>query len=104
MDEDKKKEDEFVRKYEAAQNEKAEDFVRRYSATERELAANIEFLIVHRQLMRDVELERLEEESKKLLRKLKSLEVEEMVEEIQCFKEILSLQKTLLQNNDKPRD
>ena len=52
--------------------------------------------------MRDVELEKLEVQAQEVLDKLKELELEKMLEEIQCFKEILSLQKRLLKANSSP--
>ncbi len=96
--------DTFTKKYKSYENENTEDFLKRYSSTEAELKATIEYLIIHRQLMRDVEIERLEAESETLLRKIKEIDVEKMIEEIKCFKEILALQKKLLEKNDKPRD
>lgn len=93
--------DEFFKKYEAHEQETTEDFLKKYSSTEREIRETIEYLIHHRELMRDVELERLEDQSKKLIEKLKRTKKKIILEEIECFKEILSLQKQLLQN-DKP--
>lgn len=104
MKEKKMTDEEFIRKYEANENQTTEDFIRKHSATQKELEEIISYLIQHREMMRDVELERLEAESKTLLDKLKKIEAEKMTEEIKCFKNVLALQKRLLEENDKPRD
>ena len=96
--------DEFFKKYEAHQNETIEDFIKRYSSTETELREIISYLIHHRELMRDVELERLEAEAQKLTEKLRDNDRNQLLEEISCFKDILALQKKLIQENDQSRD
>ncbi len=92
---------EFFKKYEAYENESTEDFIRRYSSTESELRETIAYLIQHREMIRDVELERLEGESQKLIEKMEDINRQKLLEEIKCFKDILVLQKRLIQNNDK---
>lgn len=79
-----------------------ENFLKKFCSTEREVTETIEYLIHHRELMRDVELEELENQAQKLIKKLKETKQKIILEEIECFKEILSLQKQLLQKNDKP--
>lgn len=79
-----------------------ENFLKKFSSTEREMTETIEYLIHHRELMREVELEELENQAQKLIKKLKETKQKIILEEIECFKEILSLQKQLLQKNDKP--
>ena len=96
--------DDFLKKYEARQNETLEDFIKRYSSTDVELKDIIAYLIQHREMMRDVELERLEVESEHLMEQLYDNRTEQLLEEITCFKDILALQKKLMQENDKPRD
>ena len=96
--------EEFFKKYETYENETTEDFIKRYSSTENELKETIDYLILHREMIRDVELDRLEEESQKLIEKLHDIDREKLLEEIKCFKDILALQKRLIQTNDKTRD
>lgn len=96
--------EEFIEKYEANENQTTEELIRQHSSTKKELEEIISYLIQHREMMRDVELERLQAETEALLDKLKKIEAEKMMEEIKCFKEILALQKRLMEENDKPRD
>ncbi len=96
-----KSNEEFFKKYEAYENESTEDFIRRYSSTESELRETIAYLIQHREMIRDVELDRLEIESQKLIEKLEEINRQKLLEEIKCFKDILALQKRLIQNNDQ---
>ncbi|MDA2934584.1 hypothetical protein MYX82_09610 [Acidobacteria bacterium AH-259-D05] len=91
--------EEFFKKYENYENETTEDFITRYSSTENELKETIDYLILHREMIRDVELDRLEQESQKLIEKLQDIDREKLLEEIKCFKDILALQKRLIQKN-----
>ena len=84
-------------------NETAEEFLRQFGNTQRELREAIAYLIEHREMIRDAELERLEQEARKLIEELKNIDQQKLVEEIECFKDILALQKRLIQNNGKPR-
>lgn len=90
--------DEFISKYESFENQTAEDFIRKHSRTEEELRETISYLIQHRELIRDVELQKLEEESRKLIERLHGISREKLIEEIKCFKDILALQRRLLEN------
>ena len=90
---------EFFKKYENYENETTEDFITRYSSTENELKETIDYLIQHREMIRDVELDRLEKESQKLIEKLEDISRLKLLEEIQCFKDVLTLQKRLIENN-----
>ena len=94
----------FSNRHRGCNDEAVEDFLRQYSSTEQELKETIAYLIEHREMIRDRELERLEQESKKLITKLKQLDQQKLVEEIECFKDILALQKRLIQNNGNQRD
>lgn len=91
----------FFRKYDNYENQTMKEFILKHSSTRKELEETISYLIQHREMLRDVELERLEAESEKLLRKLREIDTEIILEEIQCFKEILSLQKKLIEENDR---
>ncbi|HEV8130296.1 MAG TPA: hypothetical protein VGQ81_03530 [Acidobacteriota bacterium] len=95
--------DEFFKKYESYEMEAATEFLARYSRTEAELRESIDFLIRHREMMRDVELSRLEAEAHALLDKFNQVKQHKLLEEISCFKDVLSLQKQLLRKNGKPR-
>ena len=96
--------EEFFKKYEAYEKESVENFIKRYSSTEKELRDTIDYLIRHREMMRDVEIKKLESEAHTLLDKLKETNLKKLVEEIECFKDVLALHKRSLENNDKPRD
>jgi len=75
-----------------------EEFFKRYETFEREaLRETIAYLIENRQLLRDKEIARLEKESNTLLKKLEKIEQEQIIEELRCFKEALSLQKMLME-------
>lgn len=104
MEDSTRIDDDFIRKYEAFENATTEDFIRRYSSTEKELRQTIAYLIRHREMLRDVELQQLETEAKKLIGMLKDTDLKKLLVELECFKDILALQKRLLENNDKPRD
>ncbi len=90
-----------MKNYEAYENETTEDFIKRYSSAKDELKETIDYLILHREMIRDVELDRLEEESQKLIEKLHDIDREKLLEEIKCFKDILALQKRLIENKEK---
>lgn len=92
--------EEFFRKYATYEKESAEDFIKRHDSTERELRDTIAYLIRHREMMRDVELKKLETEAEKLIEKLKDTKRKELLEEIECFKEILALHKRLIRKDD----
>ena len=92
----------FLKKYRAHEQETPEDFIKRYSSTETELRETIAYLINHRQLLRDAELEVLQAEAESLVKRLKDTKLKMLVEEIECFKEILALHKRLLEKNDNP--
>lgn len=93
---------EFFRWYESFEMEAATEFLMRYSRTEAELRESIDFLIRHRELMRDVELDRLEADAQALLDKSNELKQHKLLEEIRCFKDVLALQKQLLRKNGNP--
>ena len=94
--------EDFVRRYEAFENETAEDFLRRYSSTEVELRDTIAYLIRHRELIRDVELKLLEAEAQKLLEQLRGTNLKKLLAEIECFKDILVLHRRLIEKDGKP--
>ena len=83
MDKTPLSDDEFVKKYEAYEKESVEDFIKRYSSTEKELRETIAYLIRHREMMRDVELKKLEAEAQSLIVKLKEANLKKLLEEIE---------------------
>jgi len=92
--------EEFYRRFEAYESETADEIIKRCSGTEKELRAVIEYLVLHRQALSESELERLGVESEKLVKKLQTVELEKIIEEVNCFKDILSFQKKLIKKND----
>ncbi len=92
----------FNKMYEGHEKETNEDFIKRYSSTETELRETIAYLIHHRQLLKDAEIEKLEAEAANLVKKLRETKVKILLEELECFKEVLALHKRLLQKNGKP--
>lgn len=91
----------FFRRYGAFENQCVDDFLLRHGSTAKELKETIAFLVRHRELLRDAELERLEFQSRELLDKVMRLEGEKMLVEIRCFKEVLSLQKRLMEDGEQ---
>ena len=63
----------------------------------------IAYLILHRELLRDDEIARLQRESAKLISGLRANDQRILVEELRCFKEILALQRRLLEENGAAR-
>lgn len=94
--------DDFIRKYEAYENESVDDFILRNSSSRQELESTVAFLTGHRQQLRDMHLEELHAERKFLEERLKEIEFETQNEEIACLKDILKWQKHL--EDDQPRD
>ena len=92
--------DPFVRKYESHDNESTEDFIKRHRRTKVELRETIDFLIRHRELVRDIELQKLESRSQKLLRRLREIDDRKLAAELQCFKDVLALQQHLSTNGE----
>lgn len=89
---------EFIKLYDLNDNESIYDnsFLNRFSKTEAELKETIEYLISHRLMIKETELESLEHKAKSLLKKIKEIETEKLIEEINCFKNVLLLQKKLI--------
>ena len=72
--------DEFVRRYETYEIESATDNITCYCKTELELRYAIEFLIRNREMIRDAELSRLEEQAQALLLKFNKLKEQKLLE------------------------
>ena len=95
--------DEFVRMYEAYERESIEEFIEHGSATQAELQDAISFLIHRRELLRDCAIEELEHESEQLIEKLADTKRRLLLEELECFRDILRLHRQLI-SDDEPRD
>ena len=85
-------------------NDTLEEFIARHSASDAELRDTIAFLIQRRELLRDCEIEQLEAESEALIEKLADTKRCILLAELECFREVLSLHKRLLSENDEPQD
>jgi len=92
--------DAFFKKYEAYEKETVDDIIRRYSSSESELRHTIASLIDIRYKQRDCELESLKDKSQRILKRLQGIHIQRMLEEVQCFKDVIALQKRLPNNND----
>jgi hypothetical protein len=90
----------FFHKYDAYEKETVDDIINRYSSTESELHHTISSLMESRYKQRDGELEVLDIKIKKLLKQLQGIHIQRMLEELQCFKDVLALQKRLFNKND----
>jgi hypothetical protein len=88
----------FYERSQAFESDAVDEFLR-YCGSQRELRQTIAFLIEQRERIRDEELERLEAESQKLFERLKQTSRRKLLEEVQSFKDILTLHKKLLQLN-----
>ncbi len=91
----------FFNKYESFERETVDDIINRYSTSDQEKRHTISSLIDTHQQQRDVELELLSKKTKKLLKQLQGIEIQRMLEELQCFKDIIALQKRLGDTNSK---
>lgn len=96
--------EEFFKKYEANQKEGSRDIVRNVGSTEEEVKTAIAYLIEHRKHVRDLQLGKLENETIRLVQRLKDIDMEKILEELECFKDVLVLHRNLIQENDQSRD
>ncbi|MDA2933469.1 hypothetical protein MYX82_03910 [Acidobacteria bacterium AH-259-D05] len=91
--------DQIRRIYQSYEKEALDEFLD-LCITENQLRETIAYLIERREQLKNEQLEKLEGESQKLIEKLKDINRLKLLEEIQCFKDALALQKRLIQ---KPR-
>ena len=92
----------FIRKYEAYETDASRNPVNRHTLPKAELEQLIASLIQRRAELRREELHRLQAEAASLIEKLRHNEKQQLLEELECFKDTLSLQKQLLDENGKP--
>ena len=74
-----------------------------FDFTVEELREVISFLIQQREALRDEELRELEQEARKTIAKLHDIDRKKLLEEITCFKDVLSLHKRLVERNGAGR-
>ncbi len=86
-----------------AEPDPIEGFIARHHTSADDLRDAIAFLIHRRELLRDCELEVLEHECARLTQEIEDKQRKILLEELDCFKEVLRLHKRLLKN-DQPRD
>jgi hypothetical protein len=93
--------EEFSRKYESFEADAVDAYLANVSRSRRELREGIEFLIRERERLRDSELSALEAASARLLNQLAGLNQRKLLEELACFKDLLALQRRLLEKDEK---
>lgn len=76
-----------------------EEFLARFGENTADLKNAIAFLIHRRELLRDCEIEVLEHHCNKLIEQLADTKHKILLEELDCFKEVLKLHKRLSQND-----
>lgn len=75
--------------------------IEKQSASEEALRETISFLIHHRELMRDLEIEELVSNVEELEDRIADQKRNIMIEELRCFKEVMELHRRLLKKNDR---
>lgn len=80
-----------------------DDLLAGFIATQAELRDIISYLILRREAIRDDALREIREETEALIAKIAANRNRMLLEELTCFKDILSLQERLINDNGKPR-
>ena len=93
--------DDIIRNAEARDCSTAE-FLARFQAGTDELREAISFLMRRRELLRDSEIEQLEQACGALMDQLADLKRKILLEELACFKDVMALYRTLHQANGAP--
>ena len=83
--------------------ETTEEFIARFGENQADLRNAIAFLIHRRELLRDCEIEILEQHCDKLIDQVAKTKQRILLEELDCFKEVLRLHRRL-QNDEQSRD
>jgi len=79
------------------------EFITEFNSTEYELRDIINYLIEHRELIRDEELEKLEHRAHRVMDKIKlAKKRKELLAELQCFRDVLTLHKKMIEEYDQP--
>ena len=89
---------------EPGREETTDEFLARQIGNGEELRDAISFLIHRRELLRDSEIEVLEAQSQLLGEKLAESRNRILIEELDCFREILRLHKRLVSENGQHGD
>ena len=76
-----------------------EEFIARFGENQADIRNAITFLIHRRELLRDCEIEVLEHHCDKLIEQIASTKRKMLLEELNCFKEVLQLHKRLVEND-----
>ena len=87
------------RSYDPDIEETIDEFLARQTGNGETLRDAISFLIHRRELLRDSEIEMLEAQSQALAQKLAEKRNRILIEELDCFREILRLHKRLVTEN-----
>lgn len=94
--------EEFERRREAWEREAVEAFLAKFERNSEELRDGIEYLIRQRERLRDEAIAELEAASARLMKELAVLNQRKLLEELACFRDVLALQRRLLDEIDKP--
>ena len=93
--------EEFARRRETWERDAVEAFLENLERNWQELREGIEYLIRERERLRDTEIAALETASASLMKELAGLNQCKLLEELACFRDLLALQKRLLQKNEE---
>lgn len=91
----------FVRRYESFERDAVEAFLLNLDRSGQELRNGIEHLIREREKLRDEEIASLEAASAKVMKELAGFNQRKLLEELTCFRDVLALQRRLLERNGK---
>ena len=95
MKDREKSDEEFARMYESFEKETLEDIVKKNNFSKNELDNTLHHLIINREKVLDFELNYIDEEAKNRVKHIDDVKKQKLLEEIRCFKEMISLQKHL---------
>ena len=74
-------------------------YLARHVSNQADLKNAIAFLIHRRELLRDCEIELLEHHCDRLIEQIADTKQKILLEELECFKEVIALHKRLLKND-----
>ena len=94
--------DEFINKYEKYEEDAVAAYIDRFARTRREVKDIIAHLIQQRELLHEADIKSLEAEAQKLIERLNAVNLETLLSELECFKDVLELQKHALETNGAP--
>jgi len=82
----------------------SEEYLARFAANRDDLKEAILYLIHRREMLRDAEIEVLEARVEELIKKVSETKKEMLLEELDCFREVIALHKRLLIEDEQPGD